>query len=113
MQIRELDLKELYTAWELLKEVHTHLDYEAFEDIIYEMRKTHYTMIGIFEKEELFCYAGVAIETNLYHKRHLCIYELISRNNAYEYEKMMQEYLEDYARMGACAEIINYPCNTF
>jgi len=108
MQIRKIDLKELEVAWELVKQLRIDLAYEAFEDLIYEMRERNYTMFGIFEKEQLVCYAGVLIQTNLYHKRHLFVDELVSdeKMRSRGYGKMMLEYLRDYAKMGMCERIV-------
>ncbi|MEJ2415269.1 MAG: GNAT family N-acetyltransferase [Sulfurimonas sp.] len=108
MQIRELTLKELDIAWDVVKELRTQLDYEEFEDLIYDMRDINYTMIGIFEKDQLITYAGVNVTTNLYHKRHLFVYELVTLNSyrSQGYGKLMLEYLYDYAKMGACENVV-------
>jgi len=110
MQIRELDLKELDIAYELVSQLHTDLTYEQFEDLIYDMRHIDYKMIGIFEKEELITYAGVSIQTNLYHKRHLCIYEVVTdrKFDSKRFGQMMMEYLNDYAKMGMCESLVHY-----
>jgi GNAT superfamily N-acetyltransferase len=72
------------------------------------MRDMQYKMVGIFDKDTLITYAGVAIGTNLYHKRHLFIYELVTdeRYRSKGYGKMILEYLEDYARIGMCENIV-------
>jgi len=108
MQIRELDLKELYTAYDVLKQLRVNLSYKEFEDLIYEMRDMEYKMIGIFDGEELITYAGVNIQTNLYHKRHLFIYELVTdeKYRGKKYGEMMLDYLHDYAKMGMCENIV-------
>ncbi len=108
MQIRELTLKELDIAWDVVKELRTQLYYEEFEDLIYDMRDINYTMIGIFEKDQLITYAGVNVTTNLYHKRHLFVYELVTLNSyrSQGYGKLMLEYLYDYAKMGACENVV-------
>ena len=108
MQIRELTLKELDIAWDVVKELRDALDYKEFEDLIYEMRDINYTMIGIFEKDELITYAGVNVTTNLYHKRHLFVYELVTlkRYRSQGYGKLMLEYLHDYAKMAACENLV-------
>jgi GNAT superfamily N-acetyltransferase len=108
MQIRELTLKELDIAWDVVKELRTQLNYKEFEDLIYEMRDINYTMIGIFEKDQLITYAGVNVTTNLYHKRHLFVYELVTLNSyrSQGYGKLMLEYLYDYAKMGACENVV-------
>ena len=108
MQIRELTLKELDIAWDVVKELRSALTYDEFEDLIYEMRDINYTMIGIFERDKLITYAGVAVSTNLYHKRHLFVYELVTQNNfqSQGYGKLMLEYLRDYAKMAACENLV-------
>ncbi len=108
MQIRELDLKELQLAYEVLSQLRTQLSYKEFEDLIYDMRYMEYKMIGILDDEKLISYAGVAVQTNLYHKRHLYIYDLVT-DEAYRaqgYGKMMLEYLQDYAKMAMCENMV-------
>jgi len=108
MQIREMTLKELYTVYELLKQLRVDLSYDEFEDLIYDMRHMDYKMIGMFEKERLLSYAGVAVQTNLYHKRHLYIFDLVTdeAHRSQGYGKMMMEYLQDYAKMAACEHLV-------
>lgn len=108
MQIRELDLTELQMAYDVLCELHTTLTYDEFEDLIYEMRSMEYKIFGIMEEEELITYAGVAIQTNLYDKRHLFIYDLVTSKKYRKkgYTNMMLEYLNDYAKMGMCENIV-------
>lgn len=108
MQIRELDLKELYTAYDVLSQLRTDLSYKEFEDLIYDMRHMEYKMIGIMEGEELITYAGVAIQTNLYHKRHLFVFDLVTdvKYRGKKYGDLMLEYLRDYAKMGMCENIV-------
>jgi GNAT superfamily N-acetyltransferase len=108
MQIRELNLKELLMAYEVLSQLRDTLSYNEFEDLVYEMRSMDYKMFGIMDREILITYAGVAIQTNLYHKRHLMVFDLVTderyRNSGYG--KMMLEYLDDYAKMGMCKNIV-------
>ena len=108
MQIRKLDLKELDVAWSVVKQLREQLDYNDFEDLIYEMRESEYTMLGIFEKEKLITYAGVVIQTNLYHKRHLFVDELVTdeQYRSKGYGKLILAYLKDYAKMGMCERIV-------
>lgn len=108
MQIRELDLKELVTAYEVVSQLRVGLSYEEFEDLIYDMRSMEYKMIGIMDEEKLITYAGVAILTNLYHKRHLYVFDLVTddKYRSKGYGKMMLDYLDDYAKMGMCENIV-------
>lgn len=108
MQIRELDFRELLMAYEVVSQLRTTLTYDEFEDLIYEMRKSEYKMIGIIDKKMLITYAGVAIQTNLYHKKHLYIFDLVTdeKHRSEKYGAMMLEYLNDYAKMGMCENIV-------
>lgn len=108
MQIRELDLKELQTAYEVVSQLRTSLTYKEFEDLIYDMRYMDYKMIGIFELGTLVTYAGVSIQTNLYHKRHLFVFDLVTdeKHRSKKYGNMMLEYLYDYAKIGMCENIV-------
>ncbi len=108
MQIRELGLKELLMAYEVVSQLRTALSYDEFEDLIYEMIKSDYKMFGILDGEELVSYAGVAIGTNLYHKRHLFVFDLVVSREYQnkKYGTMMLEYLNDYAKMGMCEKIV-------
>ena len=108
MQIRELDLKELLTAYEVVSQLRSSLSYKEFEDLIYDMRDMEYKMLGIMDGETLITYAGVAVCTNLYHKRHLYIYELVTdeKYRGQKYGKMMLDYLHDYAKMGMCENLV-------
>ncbi len=107
MQIREISLKELDTAYELIKELRD-LSYDEFEDLIYEMRHREYKMFGLFERDMLHTYAGIAVQTNLYHKKHLYIDDLVTKegSRSYGYGKEMLNYLEDYAKMFQCEAVV-------
>lgn len=108
MQIRELNLRELEMAYEVISQLRTSLSYNEFEDLIYDMRSMDYKMIGIMEQDRLVTYAGVAILTNLYHKRHLFVFDLVTHKEyrSKGYGKMMLEYLFDYAKTGMCQNVV-------
>lgn len=108
MQIRELSFKELLSAYELVHLLHPTLDYDLFEDLIYEMRHIEYKMLGVFEKEQLISYAGVAVSTDLIYKRHLRVLEFITdpRYDTLKYDALLYEYLIDYAKMGMCEYLV-------
>ena len=102
MQIREISLKELYEAYELVKKIYD-IPYELFEDRIYEMRDT-YKMIGVFEKERLLAYAGVEIKTTLKEGCHIRVYELIAVDEKSLQE--LQDYLKDYAKISMAKKVV-------
>jgi GNAT superfamily N-acetyltransferase len=67
-------------------------------------------MIGILERGELITFAGVAVQTGLYLKRHLAIFDFVTdeKYRSQNYGKVMLEYLEDYAKTAMCESIVVY-----
>jgi len=108
MQIREMDLKELDVIYELLSQLRQTLSFKEFDDLVYDMRHMDYKMIGLFQRSELITYAGVAVQTNFYHKRHLYIFDLVtdSKYRGQKFGKEMLDYLEVYAKTAMCENIV-------
>lgn len=108
MQIREMNLKELDTIYEVLSQLHTSLSFKEFDDLVYDMRHMEYKMIGLFQRGTLITFAGVSVQTNFYHKRHLFVFDLVTDENyrSKGYGKEMLEYLETYAKTAMCENIV-------
>ncbi|MDF1882703.1 GNAT family N-acetyltransferase [Sulfurimonas sp. SAG-AH-194-C21] len=108
MQIREMNLKELDVIYEVLSQLRVDLTFKEFDDLIYDMRHMEYKMIGLFQREKLITYAGVAVQTNFYHKRHLYIYDLVTDSafRSQGFANEMMEYLEVYAKTAMCENIV-------
>jgi len=108
MQIREMSLKELDSIYEVLVQLRPTLSFKEFDDLVYDMREMNYKMIGLFEREKLITYAGVAVQTNFYHKRHLYIFDFVTdeeyRSKKYGYE--MLDYIAVYAKTAMCQNIV-------
>jgi len=108
MQIREMSLKELYEAYEVLKQLRIELSYTEFEDLIYEMRHIEYKMFGLFHRGELYTFAGAAVLTNLSYKRHLFVFDFVTdeKQRFMGYGKLMLDFLEDYAKTAMCQKVV-------
>ncbi|WP_345993705.1 GNAT family N-acetyltransferase [Sulfurimonas sp. HSL-1716] len=108
MQIREIILTELYTAYEILQHEKEEISYKEFEDLVYEMKKENYKIITLIDDNRATTYAGIKIETNLKYKKHLHIYELISIKDKknLQYTMEMLSYLIDFAKMNLCKNIL-------
>jgi len=108
MQIREMNLKELDVIYELLSQLRPALSFKEFDDLVYDMRHMEYKMIGLFQRGELITYAGVAVVTNFYHKRHLYIFDLVTddKYRGQKFTQEMLEYLEVYAKTAMCENIV-------
>lgn len=108
MQIREMNLKELDVIYEVLSQLRVDLSFKEFDDLVYDMRDMDYKMIGLFERGKLITYAGVAVQTNFYHKRHLYVYDLVTDSSyrSQSFGKEMMEYLHVYAKTAMCENIV-------
>jgi hypothetical protein len=109
MQIREIDLKELDTAYGVVKEIYPSYSYKDFEDLIYDMRHIDYKMFGVFDDEKLLTYAGVAIMTTLKDKRHLRVFEFQTSHKysaTLKYDKIMFDYLNDFSKTAMCEKVV-------
>lgn len=102
MQIRELSLKELYEAYELVKKLRD-ISYEEFEDIVYES-KDNYIMLGAFFRGEIKGYAGISILTTLKDKRHIRVFDIIADDEKSLFE--LKEYIQDYAKISMAKKVI-------
>jgi len=108
MQIREMNLKELDTVYEVLSHLRDNLSFKEFDDLVYDMRHMEYTMIGVFQRGELVTYAGVAVQTTFVHKRHLVVFDLVTKKSERRkgYAKEMLSYLQMYAKSAMCTAIV-------
>jgi len=108
MQIREMNLKELDVIYEVLSQLRPTLSFKEFDDLVYDMRHMDYKMIGLFQRDRLITFAGVAVQTNFYHKRHLYIFDLVtdSQFRGENFGKEMLEYLEVYAKTAMCENVV-------
>ena len=102
VQIRTLSLKELHEAYGLVQNIRL-LSYDEFEDLVYEMRD-RYTMIGLFERENLLAFAGIDIVTTLKDGRHIRVYDIVAKGA--QEMRHLRAYLEDYARISAAKKVV-------
>ena len=103
-----MNLKELDGIYEVLSQLRVDLSFKEFDDLVYDMRDMDYKMIGLFERGKLITYAGVAVQTNFYHKRHLYVYDLVTDSSyrSQSFGKEMMEYLHVYAKTAMCENIV-------
>ncbi len=107
MQIREISLKELYDVYDVVSQLYCDMSYKTFEDLIYDMKHMDYKMLGVFEKDILVSYAGVAIQTTLKDGRFLKVFDFKTKNefDKTKYDAILKEYIDDYAKMAMCTKV--------
>lgn len=108
MQIREISLKELDTVYQVLSQLRVELSFKEFDDLVYEMRHMDYKMIGLFQRDKLISYAGVAVQTNFYDKHHLFVFDFVTDApyRSQGFGKEMVAYLNSYAKTAMCEKVV-------
>ncbi|SDC74796.1 GNAT family N-acetyltransferase [Shouchella lonarensis] len=101
---KETDIK---LAYDLLHTLRPDLSHEAFTHLFQDMQQSGYAIFGYMEGQELTAIAGVAIQTNFYNKKHLYVYDLVTKETARSkgYGAKLITYLSDYAREQGCQYI--------
>lgn len=108
MEIVELQTEaEFRAAFPLMHELRPHLTPDSFLEITGEMVWDGYRLFGGYEEGKLVALAGVAICLNLYHGRHLWVYDLVTTASARSrgHGRQMLEWLENLAREEKCERL--------
>lgn len=80
----DTDIRELVSetewvdAFPVVKQLRDHLDEDQYLDYLERMTADGYRLFGLFFDGELAAVAGVDISTNMYHGRHLWVFELVT-----------------------------------
>ncbi|MBN2894744.1 MAG: GNAT family N-acetyltransferase [Campylobacterales bacterium] len=108
MQIRQMNLQELDSAFGLIALLHPDLSFEQFESRIYAMRDQNLQLHAIYEHDTPICIAlsCVLISVRLGHYWHL--FDLITHPQwrFRGYGKAMLGYLRDQARVLGCEHFV-------
>lgn len=108
MEIFELQTEEEYReAFPVMHELRPHLTEESFLAITGEMVWDGYRLFAGRENGRIVALAGVAVRLNLYHGRHLWVYDLVTTTSARSngYGKQLLEWLEELARAEKCERL--------
>jgi hypothetical protein len=106
MQIREIDLSEIYMEYRLIKNKRDDSDYKEFEDLIYQMHKEGYKLFGVFEEEDMKVFAIIKIEMSLKYKRYLHICEIFYDPEIDKFYNEMLIFLIDYSKINMCNTVV-------
>lgn len=105
MEIRELQTEEEFRqAFPVIHELRPHLTEESFLSLTGDMVWDGYRLFAAVEGERILGLAGVAVCLNLYHGRHLWVYELVTTaaSRSQGVGKALLDYLEAFARQEGC-----------
>ncbi|MDP8258288.1 MAG: GNAT family N-acetyltransferase [Candidatus Aadella gelida] len=104
------EICELYTPEEIkesfsvVKELRTHLSESEYLDVADEMLARGYRLLALKYKGEMVTVAGIEVSMNLYHGRHIWVYDLVTaeKYRSKSYGEKMLKYIEDMARKEGC-----------
>ena len=98
---------EIQEAFPVMKELRTDLTPASYVELLAEMRPRGYRMFAVRDEGKIVALAGVTFATNLYYKRYLWVFDLITTEagRSKGYGKELIEYLEELARGQDCDTI--------
>ena len=105
--IRITERAALIKSFEIMKELRTDLTLESYLELYEVMEQEGYELYALYNDTEIQALAGVAIKTNFYNKKHLWVYDLVTRSASRSsgYGKELMQFLTDYALENNCVYI--------
>ncbi len=106
--IRELiSAGDLRAAFPVMRQLRTHLSEDEFVATVGAMRPEGYRLLALFNEGRAVALAGVAVLTNLYHGRHVWVYDLVTDEAARSrgHGARLLAWVEGFAREQGCARV--------
>lgn len=107
--IREIRAEQEHIeAFDLIRQLRTHLSLENYLCLVGEMSSRGYRMFALHQGDKMVSVAGVEVMTNLYNLRHLWVYELITdaSERLQGHGATLLHYVENFARQQSCASVV-------
>ena len=109
MIFSKLNIREQqHEYFHLLVQLYPELTKEKFDTLIDQMLESGYSMLGLYDHNQLVAIAGFAIHFNLYEGKHLYLYDLVCDENLRSngYGRQMIEQLQQVALEANCERIV-------
>jgi GNAT superfamily N-acetyltransferase len=106
--IKELTTKnEWLEAFPVMYELRTHLDENAYLELLYKMVDEGYKMFALFNDIQIVAVTGVIIRTNFYDGRHIFVYDLVTRSSVCSkgYGEKLLTYIEQWGKEHGCEKV--------
>jgi len=99
--------EEFRAAYPVMRQLRDHLSERAFLDLTADMVWEGYRLFALREAGAIRALAGVGVCLNLYHGRHLWVYELVTdgAHRSRGFGEALLRHLEGVAREAGCARI--------
>lgn len=107
-EIRKLATHDDFVnSYPLIKQLRSPLSLDEYLSLLGEMTQTGYQLYGLFVSGKLVALAGIGIHINLYNKKHLFIYELVTDEfqRSKGYGAYLLQYIEQVAKDNECERI--------
>ena len=108
LEFRELDLKELPTAYPIVRELRTELESAEFEKLyVAANRADSYRLVGAFENGECIGVIGFRVLHDLVHGRHFYIDDLVvsQEHRSRGIGAKLLQYAEETAARADCRKL--------
>ncbi|MET3292653.1 UNVERIFIED_CONTAM: GNAT superfamily N-acetyltransferase [Brevibacillus sp. OAP136] len=96
--------QELREAFPVMKELRTHLTEDSYLELLDTMKRDGYRLYALYADEQITALAGVAIRTNFYYKKHVFVYDLITRaqDRSKGYGELLLGHVHELAKQDGC-----------
>ncbi|MCL2168713.1 MAG: GNAT family N-acetyltransferase [Defluviitaleaceae bacterium] len=100
VEIKEIGLDDLEQVFPIICQLRPHLGLDECRKLIGTMIPAGYQMFCLFNKGQAAAYAGIAVMTNLYHKKHIWVYELVTdhKMRSQGFGGLLLSFIEEYAK---------------
>ena len=108
MEIVELtSVEAMREAFPLIKQLRPYLDEARYLNLLADMVPRGYRMFGVRDDGLLHAVAGVELCVNLYHGRHVWVYDLVTdeRARSQGVGQGLLRFVEDFGRTHGCERI--------
>ncbi|MES1042499.1 GNAT family N-acetyltransferase [Peribacillus simplex] len=107
--IQELTKKEQWLeAFPIMNQLRTDLTQKTYLELLEEMRKDGYCWFALYKDTQVLSLAGLSWRVNLYHKRHVFIYDLVkdSAHRSFGYGEKLLSYIHIWAKENGAAYVV-------
>lgn len=108
MQIVELvGVDAMREAFPLMKQLRPYLDTTRYETLLADMIARGYRMLAVRDDGRLIAAAGIELCVNLYHGRHVWVYDLVTDEHVRSrgVGQLLLRHVEDFARTNGCERV--------
>lgn len=107
MKIIQLHEEDWVRAYPVMSELRTHLSLEEYLELLKEMAPQGYKMYAIEMEGEIVALTGIIQLTNLYHFKHIYVYDLITKasERSKGYGDHLLAYIHELAKQEDCQTV--------